>query len=84
MKFWKWLKFFNDVIWYLGAPDELPGFGTPGKLEFSQSSSQEQSDKEGGLDDSSVTADQSSMAIEEVDMDLENSDWGTVSEQYLW
>lgn len=46
-----------------GASEDFPAFPTPGKLEFSHSSSQELSDLDINPEDNS------SMAIEEVDMD---------------
>lgn len=52
-------------IWITGASEDFPAFPTPGKLEFSHSSSQELSDLDINPEDNS------SMAIEEVDMD----DW---------
>lgn len=56
------IKFNN---WITGASEDFPAFPTPGKLEFSHSSSQELSDLDINPEDNS------SMAIEEVDMD----DW---------
>lgn len=52
---------FNICI--TGASEDFPAFPTPGKLEFSHSSSQELSDLDINPEDNS------SMAIEEVDMD---------------
>ena len=54
---------FHDNIYVAGASEDFPAFPTPGKLEFSHSSSQELSDLDINPEDNS------SMAIEEVDMD---------------